>query len=200
MNCIIKNAREDDIVNQTIEVIKNRRSIRNYKEEQITEEELKAIVEAGFFAPSANNCQLWHFTVVQNRKLLKELNYETKDVLAKSDNPFLQMVGNNEELDLFNGAPTVIIVSGKGTDENSVIECAAASENMMIAAQSLGVSSCYIITVKYLFDGSEAEYFYDKVGIPKEYKVYNAILLGYNGSDNVPEAAPRKDGCVNYIR
>lgn len=187
-------------MNQTIENIKNRRSVRKYKEEQIPEKELKEIIEAGLFAPSANNKQSWHFTVVQNKKMLKELNYETKLILAKSDNPFLKRVGNNEELDIFNGAPTVIIVSGEKANENSVMDCTAASQNMMIVAQSLGIASCFIVSVGHLFASDDSEYFFEKVGIPKGYKVYNAILLGYNKNDYAPEAASRKDGCVNYIQ
>lgn len=187
-------------MNQTLEVIRNRRSIRKYKQEQIPEEDLQAIVEAGLYAPSANNKQLWHFTVIQDKATLKELNRETKDVLARSDNPFLQRVGNNEDLDIFNGAPTAVIVSGNVADPNAVVECALASENMMIAAQSLGISSCYIISISYLLDGSEGEYFAKKLGVPEGYKPYNAILLGYNGSENTPEAAPRREGSVNYIR
>lgn len=187
-------------MNETLEIIKSRRSIRNYKEEQITEEELQAIIEAGLFAPSGNNRQSWHFTVIQNKHLLKELNYETKDILSRSDNPFLKRVGNNEELDIFNGAPTVIIVSGKEADSNSAANCAAASENMLIAAQSLGVASCYIVSLSYLFEGDEAKYFLEKIGISDEYKVYNAILLGYSKDDVIPEAAPRKEDSVNYIR
>lgn len=187
-------------MNQTLEIIKNRRSIRSYTEEQISKEDLQAIVEAGLFAPSGNNQQSWHFTVVQNKKILKELNYETKGVLAASDNPFLQRVGNNEELDIFNGAPTVIIISGKEADANSPANCAVASENMLIAAQSLGIASCYIISVSYLFQGDEAKYFSEKIGIPDGYKVNNAILLGYSKDDDIPKAAPRKEGSVNYIR
>lgn len=187
-------------MNQTLEIIKERRSIRNYKEAQIMEQDLQAIVEAGLFAPSANNHQSWHFTVIQDKKLLRDLNNETKTVLARSDDPFLRRVGNNEEMDIFNGAPTVVIVSGDALNPNSVIECAAASENMMIAAQSLGVSSCYIISISYLFDGDEAAYFAEKIGVPKGYKVYNGILLGYNKNEYAPTAAPRKEGCVNYIR
>lgn len=187
-------------MNQTMEVIKQRRSVRSYKETQITNAELHKIIETGLFAPSSNNQQTWHFTVIQNKKLLKELNSETKEVLSRSDNPFLQRVGNNEEMDIFNGAPTVVIVSGKEDNPNSSVECAAASQNIMLAAQSIGVSSCYMVSINYLFAGEEAEYFSDRIGVPREYKVYNGILLGYNKEDSPPEAAPRKEGCVNYIR
>lgn len=106
----------------------------------------------------------------------------------------------NEELDIFNGAPTVVIVSGKEAEPNSVTECALASENMLIAAQSLGIASCYIISINSLFEGDEAEYFLEKIGVPSGYTVRNAVLLGYNGSDMIPEAAPRKEDNINYIR
>lgn len=187
-------------MNQTLEIIKSRRSIRSYAEQQIPEESLQAIVEAGLYAPSGSNLQTWHFTVIQDKKVLKELNYETKGVLSRSDNPFLQRVGNNEDLDVFNGAPTVIIISGKEADPNYAANCALASENIMIAAHSLGIASCYIISASYLFDGDEGEYFAEKIGVPEGYKVHNAILLGYNKDGTIPEAAPRKEGCVNYIR
>lgn len=157
-------------------------------------------MEAGTFAPSGNNLQPWQFTVIQNKKLLKELNYETKDILARSDNPFLQRVGNNEDLDIFNGAPTVVVVSGKESNVNSVVECALASQNILLAAQSMGIASCYIVSFNYLFEGDEAEYFMEKLGIPKENKVYNSILLGYAKEGAIPQAAPRKDGNINYIR
>lgn len=186
-------------MNQTLENIRNRRSVRSYSKEQLSEEEVNAIIEAGLYAPSANNQQSWHFTVIQDKKLLRDLNYETKAILAESDNPFLRRVGNNEELDIFNDAPTVIVVSGNEANESSAVECAMASQNMLLAAQSIGISSCYIISISYLFDGSEKEYFMEKLGIPKRYKVQNAILLGY-GIGEVPNAAPRKEDSVNYIR
>lgn len=187
-------------MNQTIESIKSRRSIRNFKEVQIPEEDLQAILEAGLFAPSANNHQFWHFTVLQSKKMMRELNTETKAVLAESDNPFLQRIGNNEDLDIFNGAPTAIVVSGKQADPNTVTECAMASQNIMLAAESLGIASCYIISLSYLFDSEDGAYFAEKLGTPEGYKVYNAILLGYNASDVTPQAAPRKEGCINYIQ
>lgn len=187
-------------MNQTLETIMSRRSVRSYKKDQIPEEMLQVILEAGSYAPSANNLQPWHFTVVQNEKLLRELNYETKGVLARSDNPFLKRVGSNEELDIFNGAPTVVLVSGNRMNVNAILDCALASENILLAAASLGISSCYTISVSYLFEGDEAEYFSGKIGIPDGYKVYNAILLGYSKEDTMPVAAPRKADCVNYIR
>ena len=61
-------------MNNVLETIKNRRSIRNYKAEQISQEELDLIIEAGIYAPTAGNEQPWHFTIVQNPDALKHIN------------------------------------------------------------------------------------------------------------------------------
>lgn len=66
-------------MNSTLNTIKERRSTRRFKQEQIPKEALDAIIEAGLYAPSAHNQQSWHFTVVQDPKLIKELNQATKN-------------------------------------------------------------------------------------------------------------------------
>jgi len=70
------------LVNETLKIIKQRRSIRSYKDEQIKEEELQAVLEAGMFAPNAGD-QAWHFTVIQNKGLLDRLNLAAKKSLCK---------------------------------------------------------------------------------------------------------------------
>ena len=66
------------IVNETLKIIKQRRSIRAYRDEQIKDEELQAILEAGMYAPNAGG-QAWHFTAVQNQELLGRLNQAAKE-------------------------------------------------------------------------------------------------------------------------
>ena len=97
----------------TLDVIKERRSIRKFKPEQIKEEELQAIVESGLYAPSAINKQSWNFTVIQNQEILAELNEATKNVARNLDNEVLKRIGENEKYNCFYYAPTVILVSGK---------------------------------------------------------------------------------------
>lgn len=65
------------ITSETLKIIKQRRSIRSYKDEQIKDEELQAVLEAGLYAPNAGG-QAWHFTVVQNKGLLERLNHAAK--------------------------------------------------------------------------------------------------------------------------
>ena len=89
------------IMRNTLDVIKERRSIRKFKPEQIKEEELQAIVESGLYAPSAINKQSWNFTVIQNQEILAELNEATKNVARNLDNEALKRIGENEKYNCF---------------------------------------------------------------------------------------------------
>lgn len=72
-------------MSETLQTIKERRSIRNFKDEQVKEQDLQAVLEAGLYAPSAMNEQSWHFTVIQNTELLKKFTQIAKNTFAKSD-------------------------------------------------------------------------------------------------------------------
>jgi nitroreductase len=84
------------IVNETLKIIKQRRSIRSFRDEQIKEEELQAVLEAGMHAPNAGD-QAWHFTVVQNRELLDRLNIAAKEAAKQMDMEHLKQLGNIEQ-------------------------------------------------------------------------------------------------------
>jgi nitroreductase len=127
------------IVNETLKIIKQRRSIRSFKDEQIKDEELQAILEAGLYAPNAGG-QAWHFTVVQNKELLDRLNIAAKEAAKQHDFEPLRKLGNNEKFNCLYGAPTLVIVSG---NEQSLMpldaDCAAATQNLLLAAESIGL-------------------------------------------------------------
>ncbi len=71
-------------MNQVLETIKNRRSVRKFKKEQLKDSEIEAILEAAIYAPTALNEQPWHFTVIQNKELLDEINTVSKKTLAEN--------------------------------------------------------------------------------------------------------------------
>ena len=77
-------------MNEIMQVIKNRRSIRSFSADQIRREELDVIVEAGMYAPSAAGKQAWHFTVVQNQQIIDEISSEAKRIYRSSDIEFLR--------------------------------------------------------------------------------------------------------------
>lgn len=186
------------IVNETLAVIKRRRSIRSYQDKQITEEELQAILEAGMFAPHAGD-QAWHFTVIQNRELLERLNLAAKEAARQMPMKHLQDLGADENFNCLYGAPTLIIVSG---DTNTPIpldaDCAAATQNMLLAAESLGLGSCWIFFVLLAFNSAQGSEF-QKILIPEGYKPYYAALFGCR-EDEIPPAPVRKPDLITYIK
>ena len=186
-------------MNEILKIIRNRRSTRVFLPEQIKEEELNAILEAGIYAPSATNKQPWHFTVVQNKDLIDRLNYSFKEFAKKSDNDYLRKFGNNEKFHVFYNSPTVILVSGDETNRYSPIDCAAAVENMLIAGESLGIGSCWIGLIEYSLNSKEGEEFLKELQIPEGFKQIHAISLGYK-KGNLINGPARKENTVNYIR
>lgn len=186
-------------MNEVIQNILNRRSVRVYSEDQIKQEDLELILQAGLFSPSGCNSQPWHFTVVQNKEILNTLNIETKKELLNSGNDYFKDFATNEKYDIFYNAPTVIVVSGEKTALVPKIDCAAATENMILAAESLGIGSCWIGLVTFLFRGEQAQEYIKRLEIPENYEPYYAITLGYKKYPN-PQPQPRRENTVNYIK
>lgn len=194
-------------MNETINSIKNRRSTRIFLTEQIKEDELKVIIDAGLSAPSAGNLQTWHFTVVQNKELLDQLSNASKEVGRSVDHEVIRQLGNNIKFHTFYKAPTVVIVSGDKNGITTEADCAAATQNMLIAAESLGVGSCWVGYVSYLFGyipnklGSDkGEEYKKQLGIPDTHKPYYAVALGYKESERNGNAPAKRENTVNHIR
>lgn len=186
-------------MNEVIENILNRRSVRIYKEDQIKQEDLELILKAGLYSPSGCNMQPWHFTVVQSQEVINELSIESKKEFLNSENEMFQKMANNENYKLFYNAPTIIVVSGEKSAVTAPVDCSAATENMILAAESLGIGSCWIGLVTFLFKSERAQEFIKKLEIPEGYEPYYAITLGYKKYDNA-KAPQRRENTVNYIK
>jgi nitroreductase len=186
-------------MNETLKVIRERRTTRKFKAEQIKEEELQAIIEAGIYAPSAHNQQSWNFTVIQNKELIEELNTESKEAAKNFPDKLIQKMANNDKFNVFYGAPTVIIVSGMDNGMMPQVDCAAASENMLIAAESLDVGACWNGFVGFLFNSEKGAEYKAKLNIPKGFTPYYAIVLGYKDV-RMTNAPARRENTVQYIR
>ena len=135
------------IVNETLKIIKQRRSTRSYKDEQIQDEELQAVLEAGTYAANCGD-QAWHFTVVQNKELLDRLNLAAKEAVKQMGFEPLMELADNEKFNCLYDAPTLIIVSGNEKAPMPLdADCAAATQNLLLAAESVGLGSCWIFFV-----------------------------------------------------
>ncbi len=186
-------------MNEVINAILNRRSVRVYSDEQIKQEDLDQILQAGLYSPSGCNMQPWHFTVVQNKDLMNEINDETKKILLNCDSEKFQAYAKNENYNIFFNATTTIIISGEKEELVPQTDCAAATENMLIAAESLGIGTCWVGLITYLFMSEKGAEYTTKLQIPEGYEPYYAITLGYKKYPD-PKPLPRRENTVNYIK
>ena len=182
-------------MNEVLKTIARRRSIRQYKDEQIKDFELKAILEAGLQAPSGHDSQPWHFTVIQKRELIDEISAGSKMAMRKSGIDWIVKLGEAEKYNIFYNAPTIIILAAKKDALSPVADVSAALQNMLIAAESLGIGSCWMGFAKFYFSDAQS---YKKIGIREGYEVFYALTLGYKPQGW--KANPRKRKYEDFYR
>jgi nitroreductase len=187
-------------MNPVTECIKNRRSCRNFKADRLKDEDLAVIIEAGLWAPSGNNKQPWFFTVLQNMEKISEMNSEAKkNALKYLTDPKRLSVANNPDFDLFYKAPCLIVVSADMSSGTAVADCSAAIQNMMLAADSIGVASLWNGIIKrFWFDTDGVTEFKKKYKIPEEYTPLYAVAFGYAAKEK-NSAPERRKNLVKYI-
>ena len=171
------------MMNETLRVLKERRSIRRYKVEQIGDEELNAVLEAGTWAPSAKGLQPAVMVVVQDRETISYLSQMNAEILGAPDT------------DPFYGAPTVIVVLADGENANWVQDGSLVMGNLMTAAASLGLGSCWINRARELFDRPEGKALLQKWGLPATLRGGGHCVLGYADGE-LPAPKPRKDSWI----
>lgn len=174
-------------MNETINTLLNRRSIRKYKPEQIKDEELNAVLEAGKYAPSGANQQSALFIVVQNKKVIEKITKMNAAVIGKDDS------------DPYYGAPTIILVFADKNKATPIEDASLALGNMYNAAYSLGLGSCWIHRTKQIFESEEGKVLLKEWGIEGDYIGVGSCILGYPDCEH-PKAAPRKDNFVVMVK
>jgi Nitroreductase len=182
-------------MNEVLNTIKNRRSVRSYKQEQISQESIDAIIEAGIYAPTAHNDQPWHFTVIQNKDILQRINDIAKSEMAKSDVDWIKKMSANPNFSLTYHAPTLIIVSGRKDGMAWTTDCAAAIQNMLLAAESLDIGSVWLGLLRFYFSIEEEV---QKLGIPEGYEPFYGVAFGYKEKEQ-GKAPKRNMDVVNFI-
>ncbi len=187
------------MMNETIKVINQRRSIRKFKKEQIPESILREILNCALYAPNAMNQQKWHFTVIQNPALLDRMVNIIKTNIMNSGVDFLKQRASAPDYHTFYHAPTVILISG---DENSPfiqISCGAAAQNIALASESFNIGSCIMTSSAFLFASEEGNNLKRELGIPEGYQHICTVALGYKEGPH-PPSPPRNKDVVHYIK
>ncbi|MBR6676970.1 MAG: nitroreductase [Clostridia bacterium] len=168
-------------MNETMKTLTERRSCRSYKKEQITREELDTVLTAAIWAPTGMNRQHTRFVAVTDPDTVKTLSKMNAAVMGSDGDPFY-------------GAPCVVIVFGDADVYTYVEDGSLAMGNMMNAAHSIGLGSCWIHRAKEMFESDEGKALMDSWGIPSSYKGVGNCILGY--IDNPPADRPRNEGRI----
>lgn len=167
-----------------MKAIRERRSIRRYMPQQINEDELRTVLEAGTWAPTGHGTQDPVIIAVQDPDICAVLRKLNAQVLG------------NPAADPFYGAPTIILVLSKASNPNYVKDGSLVISNMMLAAHSIGLGSCWINRCKEMFETEEGRGLASSLGIPEGYSGVGCISLGYKAHE-APAPAPRK---ADYYR
>ncbi len=187
-------------MNNIIENMLTRRSVRNFKKEQISVEDLKTILLAGSYAPSGMGMQSWKFTAIQNTDTMKKVNEALRQTLltipvVAETHPYIaSLIKKAEDVNsnfLYN-APTYIIVSNLKDNRNAMPDSALAIGNMMLAAHSLGIGSCWLNQLPGLTNMPLIRKLMTDLEIPENHIIYGSVVMGYAAEEPDP-ASPRKD-------
>lgn len=169
----------------TIDDLISRRSIRKYKPQQITRQELETVLLAGTYAPTALDRQSPVMVAVQDK--------QTRDTIAKLNGSVFPM----NVADPFYGAPTVIVVFADSTFPNSLKDASLVMGNLMNAAHALGLGSCWIDRAYEVFQTEEGRELMRVWGLDEKYVGVGNCILGY--PDQSPRTSQRKADYVYRV-
>ena len=179
-------------VNPVLSSIMARRSIRKYLDKLVEHEKLELIARAGINAPSGVNRQPWIVRVVEDQKLIAEVTEVYKQENAE------QVKRDKDFKNMFRNAPNLICVCTPANGGGE-LDAGLLGENIMLAAQSLGLGTCCLGgPVRFLLSNEKCKFFLDRLDIPSDYKLNYIIAIGY--PDEQPDAKPRDASKVKYIK
>lgn len=184
--------------NEVVEAIKNRRSIRSYKPEQIDQAQLDTIIDCGINAPSALNKQTWEVRVIQNADLLKRINDSFVEKAKGKDLKGSASRSQEPGFSVFHGAPTLIIVGREKNNSTSFVDCGLLAQNILLSAESMNIGTCTIGNMARILNDPDAKEFLKEINMPDTHEVAFGIAVGYKNES--PEAKPRDASKVQYIK
>ena len=174
-------------MNETLENMKSRRSIKGYEPDKMPANELiNQVIEAGTYAPTSMGMQSPIIIAVTNKAVRDKLSKMNGDILGTKSDPFY-------------GAPVVLIVLASRERPTYIYDGSLVMGNLMNAAHSVGLGSCWIHRAKEVFDSAEGKAMLKEWGIEGDYEGIAHCVIGYALKD-APTAKPRKSDYVKYIR
>jgi len=183
-------------MNETLQTIAQRYSCRHFSETPLTCDQMNAIVDAALAAPSALNRQPWRVIVIEDKTLIDEMDAEGMNMLAAAEDQSGYERMKSRGGKLFYNAPCMIMVASDGSSYASM-DCGILSQNVALAAHSLGLGSVICGMAGIPLSGSCEGEFKKRMQFPEGYDFGIAILVGTAKSGKAPhELDPGK---VTYV-
>lgn len=174
-------------MNEVIEAMRDRRSVRAYTDEVPSDELVERVVDAGLWAASGRGRQSPIVLAVTDRAL--------RDRLSAMN---ARIMGAPEGTDPFYGAPVVLVVLADRSVPTHVYDGSLVMGNLMLAAHELGLGSCWIHRAREEFDSPEGRQILAELGVEGDYEGIGHCVLGY--AAEVPEPKPRREGRLVWAR
>lgn len=179
------------IKNETINNILTRRSIRKYKDRQLTEDEINTLLECAMWAPSARNMQPCHVRAVMSKEILEGMNRDFKDIVGWDAPAYT----NWSSQPFYQNAPSVIFVFAQ---EYKGVDGGIMAENIAVAAKSMGLGSCIIASIAELFKNEKGDKWKKAMDIPENYQFLISVAVGEG--DEEPEPKERNKAQFKIIK
>lgn len=173
-------------MNQVLDAIITRRSVRSYRPDPIPEDVLERILTAGQYAATGMNRQSPIILAVTDKAVRDELSAMNAAILGTDKDPFY-------------GAPVVLVVLASKAAPTYVYDGSLVMGNLMLAAHAEGLGSCWIHRAKEEFESEEGKALLRRLGIDGEYEGIGHCILGY-AAEEPKAAAPRKQDYVYWLR
>jgi nitroreductase len=204
------------------DVFKNiylRRSVRDYKQSDVADDIIRELIKAGTYAPTAGNRQPWRFVVIKNREMITQLSERAKklwllwlDRLGEIADPQVERLASQmkmPEFNIFYNAPVLVLIfaAARASSHQEALaaevenrflrdDCAAAAENMMLAARSLGIGSCWIGFGLSLDSDHDTR---QELSAPEGYRLMVPLIFGYPAKESQTAPSRNEDVILNWI-
>ena len=186
-------------MNDTLKTIASRYSCRSFKPDPVPTEMIDAIANAAVQAPSGMNRQAWRAVVVTDKQLIEELDAEAMSYFAgQDDKSFYERMMSRGGKVFYNAPCMIIIPVDSDQVSDTMIDCGIITENIVLAATSLGLGNVICGLARFSFCSDKAADFKKRLKFPDGYDFGMSVLIGYSANETAPHV-PDTDKII-YIR